>query len=96
MTMNDGVFVWRIINVVATAACLILLSRRYYLFGRTYNQRTLDYWYAMTAWCIVGCGLSLYAMIVEFRPMPILPLVTMAAGISLKGLFGRSEWGGSS
>lgn len=87
---------WRLFNVVATAACLMVLLIRYFRFARTYNQKTLDYWYALTAWTVAGLVGSAFSILNNAPTNPGTMITSVAVVVSLKGLLNKSQWGGHS
>lgn len=83
----------RLVIFLICLVCSVMLIIRWGRHRKHWNEKTLDYWYAMIMWSIAGCSFGLEGILRD-RPFgPSTVLVCCAAVTSLKGLLQNGEWG---
>ena len=86
----------RLFNFVACVSCLLILLLRFKKFHHQYNEKTRDYWFALTTWTVAGLVGSLASVLLNAPTNPGTVLTTAAVLASIKGALSRSAWGGPS
>lgn len=95
-----GPFEWhdaiRVIVIGVSALSFVRLLRRRSKNAAAWNEKTLDYWYALFVWSIAGFVLAIQGIVLDRPPTPGFALVVAAALVTGRGLHRKGGWGGSS
>lgn len=74
--------------------CCVTLIKRYRHNRDRWNVKTLDYWYALLMWTLVGMTFSVQGVYFDRDVTPALVAVTAAVLTTGKGLKRKGSWGG--
>lgn len=86
---------WRLGIYFLTSWSLIILVARYRKHRVNWNDKTVDYWYSLTMWCLAGWVLALEGILRDSAFGARLIFITLAASITLRGLRQKGSWGGA-
>lgn len=85
--MNHWDTVIRFINIGLAAIALMLLGRKALLYWSGYQQRTRDFWWVLTCWCLVvvlGTAEVLLKWDTQFRVLFTLGALTLTIKVILR------------
>lgn len=86
----------RIVALCISLYCVFTLVRRYIANHTGWNEKTLDYWYALTMWSLAGCVFCVQGILLD-RPFTAgFVFLTAAILVTGKGLHQKGTWGESS
>lgn len=83
----------RLVTVIVSTVCVVILAQRYFTNGSNWNVKTTDYWYALTAWCVSGVAIPIESMIRDSPPSARPVFLLVASLVTLKGLLHKGSWG---
>lgn len=86
--------IWRLVLLVICAASFFILLNRFRLNRQSWNTKTRDYWYALTAWTFATAMSCLEGLLRHLPGRYSIVLTTAAAIVTLMGVLRRGPWGG--
>lgn len=94
--LNDWHDFVRVVVFLISIYCCVTLVNRYRKNSSRWNPKTLDYWYALLAWSVVGVVGSIQGIYFDLPFSPGVVVTTAAALVTGKGLHQKGSWGGDS
>lgn len=85
---------FRILLILVAVFCFIMLLVRVKAGRMKWNEKTKDYWYAMTAWVISGGVILVQGILFDLDFNPGTVAVAAAILVTGRGLNRKGEWGG--
>lgn len=91
--LNDWHDYVRVLLVVVLVYTLGVLTNRFVRAHKLWNEKTLDYWYAMVMWCIAGVILLIQGVKFDYGFTPGFVLLIAATLVTGRGVHRKGDWG---
>lgn len=86
----------RVIVFIISAYGAFTLLKRHRENSDVWNTKTLDYWYALFMWCVVGMVSMVQGILLDRPITPVAVVTATAVLVTGKGLHKKGAWGGDS
>jgi len=94
--LDDWADYIRALGFVISAYSFVTLVVRFKRNRKSWNQKTIDYWYALLMWSLSGCIFCIQAILLN-RPISVGFVFLMAAiFVTGKGVNAKGSWGNNS
>ncbi len=84
---------WRLCAGFVCLFDLFILGRRFHMNRHHWNEKTRDYWYALTVWSFAGLVGSIQGITTHLGLTPSIVLITAGALSVTKALHLTGPWG---
>lgn len=93
--LNDWHDYVRVLLIGILIYSLLVLTIRFRAQHKTWNDKTKDYWYAMTMWCLTAGVLLVQGIALNLGFTPGFVLLVSATLVTGRGLHRKGDWGGN-
>lgn len=93
--LNDWHDWIRVVVLIVSLYNVVTLLARWRAANSSWNEKTIDYWYAFFIWSIVGTAGAIQGIVLDRPFTPAFVFLCAATLVTGRGLHRKGSWGGN-